>query len=98
MKIENGEVVLLVLHTPREKLLGILDEISPAGVSVRSIDLSYFDDWCTSIAKGEPHLPMSDSFIPMWRIERLTRDEATNESLSLSEQFEKRTGKLLGEF
>ena len=39
MKIENGECVVLVLHTPREKLLGILDEINTAGVHVRAIDL-----------------------------------------------------------
>ena len=46
MKIQNGEPVIAVLHSPREKLLGIVDEISAAGVSLRAIDLSYFDDWC----------------------------------------------------
>lgn len=98
MKIENGEGVLLVLHTPREKLFGILDEISPAGVFLRSIDLAYFDDWAASIANGEQHLPMNDTFIPMWRIERLTRDEGSEGSPSLSDQFEKRTGRAIGEF
>lgn len=98
MKIETGESVLLVLHTPREKLLGILDEISAAGVSVRSVDLSYFDDWCSSIANGEPHLPMNDTFIPMWRVERMTRDEGTDEMPSMADTFELRTGQNLGEF
>lgn len=95
MKIDNGETVTLVLHTPREKLLGILDEIGPAGISIRAIELGYFDDWCSSIANGEDYLPMSDYFFPMWRVERITRDEG---SPSMSDMFEQRTGRSLGEF
>lgn len=98
MKIEAGEIVMLVLHTPREKLLGIVDEINQAGVFVRAIDLGYFDDWCSSIAKGEPYLPMSDYFFPMWRLERLVRDESTEDTPSMAEQFEQRTGRNLGKF
>jgi len=98
MKIEKGESVILVLHTPREKLLGILDEISPAGVSVRAIDLSYFDDWCAAIANGEQFLPMSDHFIPMWRVERVTRDSGSDTTPSMSELFEQRTGHRMGKF
>lgn len=96
--MKAGESVLLVLHTPREKLIGILDEINASGVFVRGIDLGYFDDWCQSIVNGEQYLPMNDYFIPMWRVERMTRDEGTSESPSMAEQFEKRTGKNLAEF
>lgn len=98
MKISNGECVVLTLHTPREKLFGILDEITTSGVFVRAIDLSYFEDWCRSIAEEEPYLPMSDYFIPMWRLERLERDEGTMGAPSLAEHFEKRTGRNIGEF
>ena len=98
MKIETGESVLIVLHTPREKLLGIIGEISAAGVFVRAIDLSYFDDWSRSIANNEQYLPMNDLFLPMWRIERITRDEAVPGTESLSDQFKQRTGRHLGEF
>ncbi len=98
MQINNGEVVILVLHTPREKLLGILDEVTPAGISLRAVDLSYFDDWSSAIAKGEPYLPMDDSFIPMWRVEKMMRDAGTADAPSMSDQFEKRTGHRLGEF
>ena len=97
MKIENGNAVVAVLHTPREKLFGILDDMSPAGVMMRAIDLSYFDDWCAAIAAGEPHLSMSDCFVPMWRVEKITLDASDGEIPSLSEQFEKRTGHLVGE-
>src|SRR4051794_9933385 len=92
MKISPGDVVVAILHSPRERLLGIADEIDQAGLSLRSIDLGYFDEWCASIAADEPHLQMSDNFFPMWRVERVTRDEAADGVATLAEQFEKRTG------
>lgn len=98
MKIETGEAVILVLHSPRERLLGILEEINPAGVYVRAIDLSYFDDWCRSIAAGEQYLPMNEYFLPMWRLERMTRDEGAADAPSMAEQFEQRTGRTLAAF
>ncbi len=91
MKIEAGDVVIVVLHSPREKLLGVSHEISPAGITIRSIDLGYFDDWCKSIVAEEVYLHMSDNFYPMWRVERISRDEGTDEMPSMSDQFETRT-------
>lgn len=98
MKFDSGDSVLIVLRDPREKLLGILDEITTAGVTMRAIDLSYFEDWVRSIVDDEPYLPMNDYFLPMWRVERITRDERNGEIPSMAEQFEGRTGKNLSEF
>ena len=98
MKFDSGDSVIIILRDPREKLLGILDEITTAGVTLRGIDLSYFEDWVRSIVADEPHLPMNDYFFPMWRVERITRDEPTGEIPSMAEQFEERTGKNLVEF
>ena len=92
MELCPGDIVIVIMHSPREKLLAKLGEISTAGMVVRSIDLSYFDDWCRSIAAGEEHLSMTDNFFPMWRVERITRDDSVGEGQSLSEQFEARTG------
>lgn len=97
MKLIPGDIVIAVLHSPREKLLGILDSIDHAGVTMRSIDLGYFDDWCRSIASGEAHLTMTDNFFPMWRIERISRDENADDVPSLAEQFENRTGLILSD-
>src|SRR6186997_365444 len=97
MKIAAGEVVVMVLHTPREKLVGVLEEIGPAGVQIRGIDLGYFDDWSQSVAANEPHLAMTDYFFPMWRVERVSRDEGTEDVPSLAGQFERRTGKVFTE-
>ena len=73
-------------------------EIGAAGIHIRAIDLGYFDDWVRSIAAGEEHLPMTDYFFPMWRVERLTRDESGHGVASMTEQFNQRTGRELGEF
>ena len=102
MKIGPGESVIIVLHTPvsythlRAHETG--RKISPAGVFARTIDLGYFDDWCRSITEGEPYLPMDATFLPMWRIERITLDASSQGHPSMAEQFEKRIGKSLGEF
>jgi hypothetical protein len=98
MKFESGDSVVIILRDPREKLLGILDEIDTAGVTMRGIDLSYFEDWVRSIVDDEPYLPMNDYFFPMWRVERMTRDEPNGEIPSMTEQFEARTGRPLREF
>lgn len=92
MKLETRDVVIAVLHSPREKLLGVLGGIDAAGVTLRSVDLSYFDDWCSSIASGDAGLSMTDNFFPMWRVERISRDAGSDDVPSMAEQFEGRTG------
>lgn len=97
-KIESGDVVLLVLHTPREKCWGVLSEVSAAGVFIRGIDLNSYDDWLRSIANNEGYFGLTDQFFPMWRVERMSRDESTAGIPSLAEQFEQRTGRKIEEF
>ncbi len=92
MKIKEGQVVVAVLHTPREKVVGVLHEIGPAGIQLRGLELGYFDDWCAAITANEPHLPMSDQFVPMWRVERISRDEDSPGAPSMSALFQQRTG------
>ena len=98
MKIETGETVVAVLQNPREKILGILYEITAAGIYLRGIDLDYFDEWTLAIKNGEPYLPMQDSFFPLWRLERITRDDSLQGLPSMAEQFEQRTGLKIREF
>ncbi|MDX6695673.1 MAG: hypothetical protein QOF02_3276 [Blastocatellia bacterium] len=96
--LERGAAVVVVLHSPREKSWGVLDGISAAGVFLRGLDLNAFDDWTRAVAHDEPFMGPSDLFFPMWRVERLTRDEAAGGVPSLAEQFEQRTGRKLQEF
>jgi hypothetical protein len=91
--IQQGAAVLIVLHTPREKCWGILDEVSGAGVFLRGLDLNSFDEWLSSIVHEEPFVGVGDLFFPMWRVERISKDEATGGIPSLGEQVEQRTGR-----
>ena len=90
--IRNGQPVIVVLHTPKEKCWGVLDEISAAGVFLRGLDLKAFDDWLAAVVHKEPFIGLTDLFFPMWRIERILRDEPSGDVASLSEQVERRTG------
>jgi hypothetical protein len=95
--IQRGAAIVLVLHSPREKCWGILDEISSAGVFLRGLDLNAFDDWVSAIIHQEPFMGFGDLFFPMWRVERISKDEAAGEMPSLSQQVERRTGRTIAE-
>lgn len=95
--IEAGAAVVVVLHSPREKCWGVMDEINAAGVFLRGLDLNAFDDWVRAVAHDEPFIGLGDLFFPMWRIERLSRDESAGGIPSLVEQFEQRTGRSVQE-
>ena len=96
-RIKEGSAVILVLHSPREKCWGVLDRVSAAGVFLRGLDLNAFDDWVRAVTHDEPFMGLSDLFFPMWRVERLSRDESSGGVPSLTEQAEQRTGRSLQE-
>jgi hypothetical protein len=95
--IRRGSAIVIVLHSPREKTWGILDEISAAGVFLRGLDLNSFDGWLSAVVHDEPFVGFGDLFFPMWRVERISLDESTAEIPSLSEQAERRIGRPIGE-
>lgn len=90
--IGRGALVVIVLHTPREKCWGVLDELNQAGVFLRGLDLNAFDDWVSALVHNEPFIGFGDLFFPMWRVERISKDESAAGVPSLCEQVEKRTG------
>src|ERR1043165_683390 len=95
--INSGTPVLIVLHTPREKYWGLLDEINAAGVFLRGLDLNAFDEWIRSVIHHEPFIGLGALFFPMWRVERVAKDESVDGVMSLREQVEQRTGLSLDE-
>jgi len=90
--VKPGAPVLVVLHSPKEKCWGILDEITGAGVFLRGLDLNAFDDWVRSVIHHEPFIGFGSLFFPMWRVERISKDEQAGEVPSLYQQAELRTG------
>lgn len=91
--IQPGTIVIIALHSPREKCWGLLDEITPTGVFLRGLDLNAFDSWVHAVVHDEPFIGLGDLFFPMWRVERISKDEASNEMPSLSQQVERRTNR-----
>ena len=93
--LDRGTPILVVLHSPREKCWGILDEITSAGVFLRGLDLNAFDDWISAVVHNEPFIGLATLFFPLWRVERISKDEASGGLPSLAQQAEQRTGRTL---
>ena len=88
-----GSPVLLYLHSPREKVFGVLVSLQPAGVSVRGIDLAAFEDWLRQEARGEEGLGLVTLFYPMHRIERVEKDETVGDLEGIADRFRRETGR-----
>jgi hypothetical protein len=75
----------------------MLDEITGAGVFLRGLDLNSFDDWISAVVHQEPFIGLGSMFFPMWRVERIAKDEASSQVPSLRQQAEQRTGRSFAE-
>lgn len=97
--MEPHSIVVVSLHTPKEKLWGELLDISTAGVSIRGIDLSAFDDFVSQVLHPDgERMGLPTLFFPMMRIERIALDEPRGSVPSLAEVFEKKVGRSLVEY
>ena len=90
--MEKHSAVIVNLHSPREKIWGILLSIESSGVTIRGIDLNSFDDWCREVSRDETTMGLSTAFFPMHRVERILLDESIGEVQSLAQVFESRVG------
>lgn len=97
--MEPHSIVVVSLHTPKEKLWGELLDMSVAGVTLRGIDLSAFDDFVSQVLHPEgERMGLPTLFFPMLRIERIALDEARGSIPSLAETFEKKVGRSLVDY
>lgn len=91
--IRAGAVVIVHLINPTEKYWGLLGELGVAGVTLRGINLTSFDDWMRQAARpGEQSLGLSTMFVPLFRVERIFLDEPVGEVESYRQRFERRVG------
>ena len=86
-----GSVVTTTLNNPREKFWGALLSLTPAGISLRGMELASFDDALQTMVAGGS-LSANVVFFPMHRVERIELDMTGDAIPSLSERFESRTG------
>jgi len=91
--VKPGEYVLVHLVNPREKYWGILQELSPAGVTVRGLTLDGFEGWLREITHKEPiSFVPSTVFFPLHRVDRIFADETEGEVLSFADRFRRQVG------
>jgi hypothetical protein len=92
--IRPGSLVIVHLINPTEKFWGILQELGVAGVMLRGINVSSFDDWMAqAVRKGDQTLGLSTMFVPLFRVERIFLDEAVGEVESYRQRFQGRVGR-----
>ena len=92
--IQPGSRVLIHLSGPPEQFWGILDDLSPAGVTFRGLNVGSFEDFMAQAARDdEPALGFSTMFVPMFRVERIYLDEQVGMVRSYGQRFEARVGR-----
>jgi hypothetical protein len=91
---EPSALVIVNLVNPKEKFFGILSALSPAGVTIRAINLDSFEDWVHQIARAdEPNLDLITMFVPLFRVERIFLDEPSGSIKSYAQRFEEVVGR-----
>ena len=90
--MQKHSAVVVSLHSPKERLWGVLLSLDMNGVTLRGIDLSSFDDWSREIPRGETSMGLSTVFLPMHRVERILLDEGVGGIQSMTAVFESRVG------
>jgi hypothetical protein len=97
--MQPHSIVVISLHSPKEKLWGELVDMTLVGVTLRGIDLSSFDDFVSQVLHPEgDRMGLPTLFFPMLRIERIALDEARGSIPSLAETFETKVGRSLLEY
>jgi hypothetical protein len=91
--IRPNTIVIVHLVNPTEKFWGILQDLGLAGVTMRGLNLSTFDDWMAqAVRPADQTLGLSTMFVPLFRVERIFLDESVGEVESYKERFAKRVG------
>ncbi len=97
--MEPHSIVVVSLHSPKEKLWGELLSINPAGITMRGVDLNSFDHFVNQIhGPDSERTGLPTLFFPMTRVERIALDESSGTIPSLSEVFARKAGKPIAEY
>lgn len=97
--MEPRSIIVVSLHSPKEKLWGELLSIHPAGITMRGVDLNSFDHFVNQINGGESERTgLPTIFFPMTRVERIALDEPSGSIPSLSEVFARKVGQPLADY
>lgn len=97
--MDTHSIIVISLHSPKEKVWGELLAINPAGITLRGIDLNSFDHFVRQIngPDGE-RVGLPTIFFPMNRVERISLDESSGAIPSMAELFARKVGSSLAEY
>jgi hypothetical protein len=97
--MEINSIVILSLMAPKEKVWGQLVTISPAGVTLRGIEIESFDDFVRQIvSQEEASVGLMTVFYPIHRVERIALDEPSGSLPSLADRFRTKVGITVQEY
>ncbi|HEY3400257.1 MAG TPA: hypothetical protein VGK03_06445 [Geothrix sp.] len=93
MPFHSGDLVVVVLHSPRERLWGRILGLEASGIAVRGVDLAPWTEVLTLVRTGQTdQISLSTRFLPMHRVETVYLDEPSSGAPSLAETFIDHTG------
>jgi hypothetical protein len=93
MPFHSGDLVVVVLQSPRERLWGRLLGLDASGIALRGLDLMPWEEVLSLIRTGEAEqVALGTRFLPMHRVEAMYSDEPSSGAPSLAEVFQARTG------
>lgn len=88
-----GDLVVVVLQTPRERIWGRLLQLEAPGLTVRGLDLVPWEEVLTLVRTGQAdQVALGTRFLPMHRVEAMYLDEPSSGAPSLAQTFRDRTG------
>jgi hypothetical protein len=97
--MDPHSIVIVSLHTPKEKVWGELLAIHPAGITMRGVDLNSFDHFIRQINEPEgERIGLPTVFFPMNRVERISLDEPSGSIPSMAELFSRKVGRSLADY
>ena len=92
-------IIVVSLHSPKEKVWGELLAINPSGITLRGIDLNSFDHFIRQINQPDgERMGLPTIFFPMNRLERISLDEASGSIPSMNELFARKVGRSLSDY
>lgn len=93
MPFRSNDLVVVVLQSPRERIWGRILGLDAAGIALRGVDLTPWEEVLTLVRTGQAdQVALGTRFLPMHRVETLYLDEASSGAPSLADTFRDRTG------
>jgi regulatory Fis family protein len=97
--MDAHSIVIVSLHSPKEKVWGELLVINPSGVTLRGIDLNSFDHFIRQMNEPDgERMGFPTIFFPMHRVERIALDEPSGSIPSMNELFARKLGRSLSDY